>query len=64
MKKYKRSSLLAAKCPNCGSRNTKIDWTNIDNYRRVLLTIIVAIAGTYARGWDRVCLDCRQKFAP
>jgi hypothetical protein len=60
----KQLSSSGARCPNCGSGRTKIDWTNGNNYRMVLLGVIVFIAGTFPRGFERVCQDCRHKFAP
>jgi hypothetical protein len=60
----KRPALSGTRCPHCGSYRTKIDWTNTNNYRMVLLGVIVAVAGTWPHGFERVCVDCRRKFAP
>jgi hypothetical protein len=60
----KKAGWFAVRCPNCGSQNTKIDWTSSYNYRMALLAVIIAIAGTWPRGYNRVCLDCRSKFSP
>ena len=64
MDSNKPLSLFGARCPKCGSGHTKIDWANGRNYRRVLLGVIVAVAGTFPRRFERVCLDCREKFEP
>ena len=37
--KSKRVSLFAAKCPNCGSLKTKVNWMKVDNMRKYQLSI-------------------------
>jgi hypothetical protein len=64
MGKHKKLGLFAVKCPNCGSRNTKVDWLKVDNYRRIVLTSVVALFGFYRGGYERVCAECGHKFAP
>jgi hypothetical protein len=64
VKKHNRPSVFGVQSPSRGSRKTKIDWTHIENYRKGVWVIVVAVAGGYPRGWDRVYSDCRQKFEP
>jgi hypothetical protein len=57
--------LFASKCPKCGSSHTRIDWFRLDNYRMAVLTAVIAIfAHDFAGRYDRVCLECRNKFTP
>jgi hypothetical protein len=62
MAKRKRFSLIATKCPECRSRNTKINWMQAKNYKKAALTIVDPLLGAVAGRYDRVCLDCGHKF--
>ena len=65
MGKRPKFRLFAPKCPSCGSSNTRFDWFRLDNYRRAVLTAVVALfAHDYAGRYDRVCSDCRHRFTP
>jgi hypothetical protein len=58
----KRISLLATKCPECGSKNTKVNWLKSKNYRKAALTVVDPLLGMVAGRYDRICLDCGHKF--
>ena len=62
MGKRKKSSLFATKCPECGSKNTKINWLKPKNYKKAALTVVDPLLGMVAGRYDRICLDCRHNF--
>ena len=64
MAKRKRPSLFATKCPECGSKNTKINWMKPKNYKKAALTVVDPLLGAVAERYDRVCMDCGHKFTP
>ena len=63
MGKPKRRRLFGTKCPECGSKNTKINWMKAKNYQRAALTVIDPLLGAVAGRYDKICLDCHHKFA-
>ena len=64
MPKRKKLSLFAAKCPKCGSKNTKADWMKPGNYRKAALTLADPLFGVIAGRLERVCMDCQHTFTP
>ena len=48
---------LAAKCPECGSKNTIVNWLKPKNYRKAALTVVDPILGMLAGRYDRICLE-------
>ena len=63
MAKRKRAKLFGTRCPECGSKNTKINWMRPKNYKKAALTVVDPLLGLVAGRYDRVCLDCQHKFA-
>jgi len=62
MAKPKRPRLFATKCPECGSKNTKINWMKPRNYKRAALTVVDPLLGMVAGRYEKICLDCQHKF--
>ena len=64
MPKRKRPKSLGTKCPQCGSKNTKINWMKPKNYKKAALTVVDPLLGAVAERYDRICMDCGHKFTP
>jgi hypothetical protein len=64
MAKRKKPKLFAKRCPECGSKNTKINWMRPKNYKKAALTAVDPLFGLFAGRYDRICLDCGHRFAP
>jgi len=54
--KQKASKAL---CPKCESANTKLDWSNVNNYRWAVVRAVLTLAAGMGLGggFDRICKD-------